>query len=178
MAIIKKGNKLLREESKKVNLSDIKSAKIKAVIQRMKDELAQRPEGVAIAAPQIGINLRIFVLDKILTQPPYIQKRKEEGAPKEKEAKKEFFTFINPKIIKKSSKKIPLNEGCLSVPGVYENIKRSEKITIEAYDENGGIFRQSASKILAQAIQHEIDHLDGILFIDHVRDRKSKISVG
>jgi peptide deformylase len=167
MAIIKKGNKILRKISEEVKLRDIKSVEIQAIIEKMKDELSQTPEGVAIAAPQIGINLRIFVVDKILTRFPSAlsPSRNEEKNAGVKKGK-EFLVFINPKIIKKSSKKILLNEGCLSVPNVYKNIKRSEKITIEAYDENGEKIKQSASKIFAQAIQHELDHLDGILFID------------
>ena len=74
--------------------------------------------------------------------------------------------FINPKILKTSQKKVFLKEGCLSLTGIYKEIWRKEKALIEAYDENGKKFRRGASGLLAEIIQHEIDHLNGILFID------------
>ena len=78
----------------------------------------------------------------------------------------EFLIFINPKILKTSQKKVFLKEGCLSLTGIYKEIWRKEKALIEAYDENGKKFRRGASGLLAEIIQHEIDHLNGILFID------------
>lgn len=170
--ITTKNNQILREKSEEIDPRKIKGAKIQAIIKKMKEELSQSKEGVAIAAPQIGVNLRIFVIDKILINPELAISEADEK--KEMPArgaalaggKKEFAVFINPRVAKKSSKKMLLNEGCLSVPGVFKNIKRAEKLTIEAYDENGKQFKKSATKTFSQAIQHEIDHLDGILFTD------------
>ena len=135
----------------------------------MKKELSESKDGIAIAAPQIGVNLRIFLIDDIILK-PQIEIIEENENPETRE--KNFLTFINPVIIKKSSKKSILNEGCLSVPGEYGNVKRIEKLTVTAYDENGKKFKKSATKIFAQAIQHEIDHLDGKLFVDYLSPLK------
>lgn len=161
--IIKKDNKILRNISKEVDLKKIKTIEIQNTIEKMKKELLKSADGVAIAAPQIGVNLRIFLIDEILLNPFKITETE-----KNDELKKKFIVFINPKIRKKSSKKNIMNEGCLSAPEVYGKVKRIDKLTVEAYDELGEKFQKTATKIFAQAIQHEIDHLDGVLFIDKI----------
>ena len=94
-------------------------------------------------------------------------------AEKEKKVEKKlspaefgFDVFINPKITKISKKKQAVKEGCLSVIGVFGAMQRAEKVTVEAYNEKGEKFSRGASGLLAQIIQHEMDHLNGILFID------------
>lgn len=144
--IIQKENKILRQKAKEVPIKEIESKKIKKFISRMKEVLAESKDGVAIAAPQIGEPLQIFI----------IKLTPDVG----------FKVFINPKIKKISKKKQIVPEGCLSVEGVYGAIKRAEKLTVEAYDEKGKKFTRGASGLLAQIIQHEMDHLNGILFID------------
>lgn len=136
----------MRQKAKIVPLDIIGSKKIKKIISRMKEVLAESKDGVALAAPQIGESLQIFI----------IKLTPDVG----------FKIFINPKIKKKSKKKQILPEGCLSVEGVYGTIKRVEKLTVEAEDENGKKFICGASRLLAQIIQHEMDHLNGVLFID------------
>ena len=88
----------------------------------------------------------------------------------EKMAEFEDLIFINPEIKKLSHKKQWLSEGCLSVKGIYGKVQRSEKVTVKAFNEKGEIFSRGASKLLAQTIQHENDHLDGILFCDKAKD--------
>jgi peptide deformylase len=78
--------------------------------------------------------------------------------------------FINPVIVKKSRETQVLEEGCLSIRYLYGKVRRSKKITVRAYDENGVLFERGASGLLAQIIQHENDHLDGILFVDKAMD--------
>lgn len=125
---------------------EIGGKRIKDILRRMEEMLAGNKEGVALAAPQIGEPLQIFIIKL---------------APDA-----DFIIFINPIIKKISKKKQIVPEGCLSVEGVYGAIKRAEKLTVEAYDEKGKKFTRGASGLLAQIIQHEIDHLNGILFVD------------
>ena len=128
----------------------------------MKNGLAKEDEGVAIAAPQIGASLRIFVVSKKIFQLI--------DAGKSDKDKFDDLVFINPEIIKLSKEKEEMEEGCLSVRDYYGKIKRSTKTTVRAYDENGKIFERGGSRLLAQIFQHEIDHLNGILFTDSAKD--------
>ncbi|MBU6431239.1 MAG: peptide deformylase [Patescibacteria group bacterium] len=158
----KSGNPVLRDFAEPVPLEEIKSDKIQKIIEDMKNSLATEEEGVAIAAPQIGAPLRIFVVSKKIFQ--LIDAGKND---------KERFgdlVFINPEIIKLSKDKEVMEEGCLSVRDYYGKIKRSTKATVRAYDENGSVFERGGSWLLAQIFQHEIDHLNGILFIDSAKD--------
>ncbi|MDD5032655.1 MAG: peptide deformylase [Candidatus Pacebacteria bacterium] len=154
--IYQKGEKVLREKAKNVPVSEIKSKKIKAILKKMAEAVAENEEAVAVAAPQIGESRRIFLISK--------------WALNSEKEKKEFegqnIVFINPKIIKESQKKKSVPESCLSAPNLMGVVDRAEKIKVEAYDENGEKFERGASGFFAQAIQHEIDHLDGVLFID------------
>jgi peptide deformylase len=154
MKIIQKENQILRPKAKEVLIKEIESKKIKNIISRMKEVLAKSKNGVAIAAPQIGESLRIFIV------------KKEIESPNGDSISKRPLVFINPVLKKISKKKQIVPEGCLSVEGVYGVVKRAEKLTVEAYDEKGKKFFRGASGLLAQIIQHEIDHLNGILFID------------
>jgi peptide deformylase len=142
----------LRAQSRAVTTEEFSSVYLQDVITSMKQALAREHDGVAIAAPQIGINLRLFVL-----------------APTsyEEEAKQKPLVFINPKIIKQSKKTAIMQEGCLSVRWIYGKTKRSIACTVEAYDEDGRKFTYGGKGLLAHIFQHETDHLDGVLFIDH-----------
>lgn len=166
--IISNPNKILRKKSENIDIKEIYSRKIQDVIKEMKRELvlSKENDGVALAAPQVGYNLRIFIIFEELID---LSKGKavledESGSGKKKEDK--FVVFINPEIIKKSTKKNLMPEGCLSVIGTQGKVRRAEKITVRAHDEKGYEFQMSGKKILSQAIEHEIDHLDGVLFID------------
>src|SRR3989344_5742178 len=149
--ILQKDSPVLREIAQKIPVSDIPSAKIRKIIEQMKKALHAEEDGVAIAGPQIGEKLRIFVVNGQVF-----------GS--------EDMVFINPEIIKISKKKKGMEEGCLSVRWLYGKVLRSEKITIRAYDEAGKICQRGASGLLAQIFQHEIDHLDGILFTDKAKN--------
>jgi|SRR6185369_6541864 len=181
--ILQKNEKVLREIAKEVPVKDIKTAKIKKILKEMKDSLKSQDDGVAIAAPQIGYSLRIFVVSGKVFHQDFITNRTErfEGERpmgdvtdvKQKEIP-EDLVFINPKISKLSRKREWVPEGCLSVRPFYGKTFRSVKATVTALDENGNKFTRGASGILAQIFQHETDHLNGILFIDHARDIKAE----
>ncbi|MBX4198735.1 peptide deformylase [Candidatus Parcubacteria bacterium] len=155
--ILQKKSPILRKQAKEVPVKDIKSKKIQDILKKMSAVLATQDDGVAIAAPQIGVSLRIFIVGgRLLT------KKDEETRPD--------MVFINPVIMKVSRKKQKMEEGCLSVRWLYGQVERSEKATVRAHDEHGKPFTKGASGVLAQAFQHEMDHLNGILFIDKATD--------
>ena len=163
--ILQKDNPLLRERSFEIPIDQIKSARIQGLIKKMKEILAKEEDGVALAAPQIGESVRLFVVSGRLLW--FIENPKKEKEPKEFPSD---LIFINPKIIKLSKEKKWVDEGCLSVRYLYGKIKRSTKATITAYDEKGKKIQRGASGVLAQVFQHEVDHLNGKLFIDEAKD--------
>jgi len=171
--ILQQQEKVLRKVAKEVVLEDIKKPKIKKVLREMSESLATQDDGVAIAAPQIGYSLRIFVVSGKIFSAQYVSKRGrktdaedlDEASPTPKD-----LIFINPKISKLSRDKEWIPEGCLSVRPLYGKTYRSLKATVTAYDENGKKFTRGGSGLLAQIFQHETDHLNGILFIDHAKD--------
>jgi len=164
--IIQKGEPVLRETARNVEIQNINTPKIQKIISDMTLALDSQLDGVAIAAPQINIPLRIFVISKKVES--IIKAEKD---PLENELlKKRELVYINPEIIKLSRSKIRVDEGCLSVRYLYGKVNRAQKATITAYDEHGKKFTRGASGLLAQIFQHEIDHLNGILFIDKADD--------
>ncbi len=155
--IVQKEHKVLREIAKPVDLKAIGSAKFKTMLAEMADALSKEHDGVALAAPQIGESLRLFIIS-----PMAYEATKFEGNKK--------LVFINPIITKRSRDKKLMEEGCLSVRPLYGKVRRSSRVTIEAYDENSEKFQMDASGLIAQIFQHETDHLDGTLFIDKAKD--------
>jgi peptide deformylase len=140
MKIVLHPNKILREKTEKVEKID---KEIKDLVKEMKKIMIQN-KGVGLAANQIGKNLSIFVA--------YDNKK--------------FYTFINPEIVKFFGKEKIMEEGCLSVPNVWGQIKRYEGVVVSYQDLFGKRKKLKAKGLLAQIIQHEIDHLNGVLFID------------
>ena len=196
--ILQKNEKVLRQIAREIPVSDIKTTKIKKVLKEMSEALQSQDDGVAIAAPQIGYSLRIFVVSGKIFAKDFVKKREEKlknreeillnennivGKIEEKEnrlinnlpEKQKDIIFINPKISKLSREKDWMPEGCLSVRPLYGKTFRSNKATITAYDEDGKKFTRGASGLLAQIFQHETDHLNGILFIDHAKDIKEEL---
>ncbi len=115
--------------------------------------------GIGLAASQVGFTERILVID--------IGSRGEKEGEEEEEVPGRLFKIVNPEVIK-SSGSIDWEEGCLSIPGVYETVKRSSEISVKYLNENGEESVVEASGLLAVCLQHEIDHLNGVLFIDHL----------
>jgi len=151
LKIIEYGDSVLRTPCKEVSKV---SKKIKNLAMDLLDTM-YKANGVGLAAPQVGESLRIFVIDVSDPKGPI-----------------DPMVFINPKIIKKSGA-INSYEGCLSFPQAYTDVRRYANVTVKALDMNGRPFIKEArdGELLARAIQHEFDHLDGKLFIDHCRNR-------
>jgi len=158
--IVQDGHSALRQNAKSIPIKEIKSAKTKTVLKKMKEVLASQDDGVAIAAPQIGESLRIFVVSGLVLK----------VALKDYKGEEDYLVFINPEITKLSKEKMEVEEGCLSVRWKYGKIVRAKKATVKAYDEHGNLFERGASGLLSQVFQHEVDHLNGILFIDSAYD--------
>ncbi|MDD5038942.1 MAG: peptide deformylase [Dehalococcoidales bacterium] len=145
---------VLRQKAKRVPSTD-------GSIQRLIDDMIQTMQwanGVGLAAPQVGVPLRVIVLQMPEQEP---------------------IALINPEIVKRVGEQ-EVTEGCLSVPGYYGEIKRSAEVVVKGKDRHGKAVRIKATGLMAEAIEHEIDHLKGILYIDHVEsnDRLHKIQAG
>ena len=134
---------VLRRKAKRVRTID---GSIKKLIEDMLETMHADPGRAGLAAPQIGVSLRVIVI----------------GIPGE-----EDIVLINPEIVKKSGERL-LDEGCLSLPGYFAEIKRAESVTVKGGDRNGKEIRIKATGLLAQVLEHEIDHLNGQLYIDYL----------
>ena len=130
------------------------------IVQDLKDTLHATPNGVGLAAPQIGYLKRIFVLNK-----DYISNDLDENSLFRK-SKDKMLVFINPKIIVQKGEVFE-EEGCLSVPGEFVKIKRAKQIKVRAYSEEGMQFYEKFKGLASRAIQQEIDHLNGVLILNH-----------
>jgi peptide deformylase len=141
----------IAEEVSEVEFSD---GTVKKIVKDMRQALhSYSVDGftaVAIAAPQIGVSKRIFLIED--------QSKDRDALPS--------FVAINPQIVKMSKKTREVGEGCLSIPDYYGLVRRSTNVTLRAQDEDGKWFERGAGTSLAQIIQHEYDHLDGILFTE------------
>lgn len=172
--ILQAKEKILRQIAKEVPLSQVTSPKIKKILKEMSQALAGQSDGVAIAAPQVGYSLRIFIVSgKVFIKDGLLPKKSKDGV---KENIPSDVVFINPKISKLSREKEWMPEGCLSVRPLYGKTLRSKKATVTAYNEKGKKIVRGASGLLAQIFQHETDHLNGILFIDHAKELKEEIA--
>jgi peptide deformylase len=127
---------------------------IKSIVADMFDTMYDE-NGVGLAATQVNIHLQIVVMDV-------------------SENRKESFVLINPEIIKRSEQTLVNEEGCLSVPGCYAKVDRHTQVTVRALDINGKSFELDGEELLAICIQHELDHLQGKLFVDYLSPLKRK----
>lgn len=154
--ILTEPNGILRKKSEKVTKVD---REVETIIRDLTDTVlsAKDPEGAGLAAPQIGYNKRIAIVRNFMPDP---------NDPSKELAQN--IVMINPKIISKSKETATDWEACLSIPDTYGKVERYKKVKVKAQDINGEVFRLTASGYFAAVIQHEIDHLDGILFIDRV----------
>lgn len=171
LPIVKEPNKILRKKAAEIPAREISAPKIQKLILEMQETLAHTPDGVGLAAPQVGQSLRLFIISEEAEEIDRVEKelRQKKTLPKEElyeKRKWKYYVFINPLVKNTSKKKLERAEGCLSVPGKFGDVRRSEKITVEAYDENGKKFTRGSSRFFARVIQHELDHLEGTLFID------------
>lgn len=156
--IVQKGHPALSKEALAIPVEEITSEKVRGIIRDMKEALESQDDGLAIAAPQIGISSRIFIVSGRLFT-------KNDGP------RKDDRVYINPIFTKLSNKKSwKKGEGCLSVRWLYGTVQRHTNVTIEAYDEHGEKFTETSGGMLAHIFQHEVDHLNGVLFDSKAKD--------
>jgi peptide deformylase len=151
------GDPVLRQKAKKVR-------KIDASLQKLIDDMIDTMHaagGVGLAAPQVGRPLRVVVIEVPATG--------QEAAPSEEQARSrgEVIVLINPQIVRRSGQR-QVTEGCLSVPGYWGEINRSLKVTAKGLNREGREVRIKGEDLLAQALEHELDHINGVLYIDHL----------
>lgn len=159
LPIIAYGDPILKKEGEEINAD---YPFLSELIENMYETMYMA-EGVGLAAPQIGKSIRLFIVDAS----PF-----EEDDKSLKGFKK---TFINPIIIEETGKEWGFNEGCLSIPGVREDVMRQPEITIEYMDENFNLVEEKYKGIVARIIQHEYDHIEGILFTDKINPLKRRL---
>jgi len=143
LKIITLPDPILRKKAKEINFKETNLSALAGLVSSMEKTMI-KTDGAGLAAPQIGKSVRLAVVN----------------------SKDGVICLINPKITRKSWVKELDQEGCLSIPGVFGKVKRSKKITLTYYDPTGKKIKQSVQGLMARVMQHEIDHLDGILFID------------
>ena len=175
--IVKEPEKVLRKKAADVAITDIKNSYIQGLIEAMKETLRHMPDGVGLAAPQVGTSLRIFIVSEEAEEIDRVDAEREKLGPQKYDPDEppyekrpwKYYVFINP-VIKNMSRTMREDaEGCLSVPKKYGVVARHEKITVEAYDEAGKKITRGSSRFFARVMQHELDHLEGILFIDKMK---------
>jgi peptide deformylase len=154
------GADVLRKKATDANLAD--RAGLTALVQDLKDTLT-KADGCGLAAPQIGESVRVVIVDGDVVSDVY-------------DYLKGFRrTLINPVILEESEEKVTYSEGCLSIPGIYCDIVRPKKITVEYYNEDFEKVTESFDNFAARMIQHELSHLEGDLFTDHAAPIRRKM---
>lgn len=146
----------LRLKAKPVKKFD---KELQTLIDDMFETMRAEP-GVGLAAPQIGESMRLVVIE-------YAEEPEDEDAP---EPKPKRYVLVNPEITQKSEEMVEGMEGCLSVPGLIGTVDRHEKVTVKALTRHGKPQKVKAEGWMARIIQHELDHLDGVLYIDHANE--------
>ena len=159
--IIKYGSSLLRKHTSVITKDDNSAQIVANLFDTLKTEA-----GIGLAGPQIGLLKRLFVMDTSpLTDDDSSVEKIEEAV-------------INPEIVEKSSETVIYNEGCLSIPGIYRDVIRPEKIRVRYQDVSFNTIEKELDGIQARIFQHEYDHLDGILFIDRLNSIERKLLAG
>ncbi len=146
---------ILRQKSKRVRSIN---GSVKRLINDMIETMHAVPGRIGLAAPQVGVSLRVITI----------------GIPEEEED----IVLINPEVVRRTGERL-VEEGCLSILGYVGEIKRAESVRVKGRDQNGKEVRIKANDLLAQALEHEIDHLNGVLYIDHLEsmDKLHKIEL-
>ena len=152
LAICTLPDPVLKQKAKRIRTID---SSIKKLIADMLETLHAAPGRAGLAAPQIGVSLRVAVINI---------------------SGEDDIVIINPEIVKGSGERL-VTEGCLSVPGYFGEIKRAESVTVKALNQDGKKIRIKAEGLLAQALEHEIDHLNGIVYVDHLDSLDKLIKV-
>jgi peptide deformylase len=171
----KKDEKFLRKKTADFDFKKYKKQEIRELIKTMRQTMREA-HGIGLSANQIGLDLNFFVAEiPTINVSQRVHQRQS--------ATSKFYAVFNPKITRASKEKTNLEEGCLSVPNTYGMVERPEKITFGGFDQNAKKLKIKAWGLLARVLQHEVDHLNGILFVDKatnitkVEKSEEKISI-
>ncbi|MBM3455411.1 MAG: peptide deformylase [Bacteroidetes bacterium] len=167
LPIIAYGDPVLKKDTQEI---DDSYPNLKSLISDMFETMYEA-KGVGLAAPQIGKSIRLFIVDGA----PFADAEGDEPDPRAAGIETFKKVFINPIIEEESGSKWLFQEGCLSIPKIRENVSRHEKLCISYYDENWDFHEENFDGYAARIIQHEYDHLEGILFTDHLNPLKKKL---
>ncbi len=162
LKVARMGHPVLRQKARTIESKELKTVPLQKFIDDMIETMYAAP-GVGLAAPQVGVTRRLIVVHV----PEHYE---QEGDPAT------TLTLINPEIVKAVGQQIG-PEGCLSIPGWVGEVPRADAVTVKAMDLDNRSIRLKARGIVARVLQHEIDHLDGILFIDRVEDKSTIVQV-
>src|SRR5437773_10190751 len=172
LPIVAYGNPVLRKKGAQVEKG---LPGLQELIADMFDTMHEAP-GIGLAAPQIGHSLRLFVVDNV-----QLFKEDKEDAKNKANGKPKFTgeplkqVFINPKIVKEFGKKWTYEEGCLSIPGIREEVERDDTVVIQYHDQDFKFYEKEFDGITARIIQHEYDHIEGVLFVDRIKALKRQL---
>lgn len=153
------GDPLLRKKAKEIKQDH---PNFKEILDNMWETMYYS-DGVGLAAPQVGMSIRLFVIDA------------SSGAEDEPELEGFKKVFINPEIIKTDGEEWVMNEGCLSLPEIREDVSRPDEVTIRYFDENFQEHEETYRGFAGRVIQHEYDHLEGVLFVDHLSPLRKRL---
>ena len=169
LPILAYGDPVLRKEAVSISAD---YPELKELIRNMWETM-YGANGVGLAAPQVGRSIRLFMVD---TQP---FAEDEDFTPEEREQLKGFKkVFINAEMVEETGEKWSFNEGCLSIPDIREDVSRNDTITLRYFDENFEEYTETFTGLLARVIQHEYDHIEGVLFTDHLSSLKRRLLKG
>ncbi len=158
LEIIGPDNPVLRRKARPIDANSLKDPALQQLIDDMIDTMRVAP-GVGLAAPQVAVGQRLAVIE-------YGDELPEDAPPDAEEPPKKLWVIVNPEIIDRSTEMVDGSEGCLSLPGYAGSVMRHKAITVKALNRRGKPIKIKAQDWLARIFQHEIDHLDGVLFID------------
>jgi peptide deformylase len=167
LSITQAGEEVLRQAARELAREEILGASTQQIIADMRDAVRAAP-GVGLAAPQIGVALRLAVIED---REEYHAKATAEQLAERGRSPVPFHVIVNPRIVQRSGETAEFFEGCLSVPDYTAIVARARSVTVECLNERAEAVRIEASGWYARILQHEIDHLDGVLYLDRMQSR-------
>jgi peptide deformylase len=167
LKIVQTGEPVLRAPARPLSVDEIKMPGMRELLTHMRDTMRDAP-GVGLAAPQVGLGIQLAVIED---RPDYLAGIKPEVLAERERSPVEYFALFNPRIVTHSEETTEFFEGCLSVAGFSGLVRRSRRVTVEYLDEQGDPQTVQASGWFARILQHEIDHLNGQLYIDRMESR-------
>ena len=167
LKIVQAGEPVLRQRARELSLEEMKSPAVRQLIALMRDTMRDAP-GVGLAAPQVGVDVRLAVIED---RPEYQMALPPTELAARERAPVEFHVLINPVLVVEDATPVEFFEGCLSVTGFSALVRRARGVRVEAFNEHGEPRTLSARGWYARILQHEIDHLDGTLYIDRMEPR-------